>query len=160
MLESYRKIIHTRDMSRNPKSLLLVFAQSLLFLYLFLTGPVIPTNLFSSILEFGGIGLGLWSLWSMRITAIQITADVAPDSNLVTDGPFEFVRHPMYLAVILVSLGLLLNDITTLRVISTILLTCDLIMKATYEEKLLVHYFKRGYEDYQKKTKKFIPFIY
>jgi len=147
-------------MSRNPKSLLLVFAQSLLLLYLFLTGPVIPTNLLSSILELSGIGLGLWSIWSMRITAIQITADIAPDSNLVTDGPFEFVRHPIYLAVILVSLGLLLNEVTTLRIISALLLTFDLVIKAMYEEKLLVAYFKKGYEDYQKKTKMFIPFIY
>jgi protein-S-isoprenylcysteine O-methyltransferase Ste14 len=147
-------------MSRNPRSLLLVFAQSLLLLYLFLTGPVIPTNLLSSILELGGIGLGLWSLWSMRITAIQITADVAPDSNLVSDGPFEFIRHPMYLAVILVSFGLLLNDVTTLRILSALLLTFDLIAKASYEEMLLVKYFKKSYEDYQKKTKRFIPFIY
>ncbi len=96
----------------------------------------------------------------MRITAIQITADIAPDSNLVTDGPFEFVRHPIYLAVILVSLGLLLNEVTTLRIISALLLTFDLVIKAIYEEKLLVAYFKKGYEDYQKKTKMFIPFIY
>jgi len=137
-----------------------VFAQSLLLLYLFLTGPVIPTNLLSSILELSGIGLGLWSLWTMRITAIQITSDIAPDSNLITDGPFEFVRHPIYLSVILVSLGLLLNGVTTMRILSTFLLTFDLTINAIYEEKLLVEYFKKGYEDYQKKTKKLIPFIY
>lgn len=147
-------------MSRNPKSLVLVLAQSLLLLHLFLTGPVVPTNLLSRILEFGGVGLGLWSLWSMRITAIQITSDVAPDSNLVTDGPFEFIRHPMYLAVILVSIGLLLNMVTTLRVLSTLLLAANLVIKANYEEMLLVKYFKKNYEDYQRKTKKFIPFIY
>lgn len=147
-------------MSRNPKSLLLVLVQALLLFYIFISGSVIPTNPLSSLLELGGIGLGLWSLWSMRMTSIQITADVAPDSNLIIDGPFEFIRHPMYLAVIIVVFGLLLNEITTLRLIAALLLACDLILKANYEETLLTKYFEKGYEDYQKKTKKFIPFIY
>jgi len=147
-------------MSRNPKSLVLVFAQAFLLLYLFLSGPVVPTNSISFILEALGVGLGLWSVWTMRITAIQITADVAPDSNLVTDGPFEFIRHPMYFGVILVAIGLLLNSVGMMRSIAVILLTFDLVIKANYEELLLVKYFKKGYEDYQKKTKKIIPFIY
>ncbi|CAN5149698.1 isoprenylcysteine carboxylmethyltransferase family protein [soil metagenome] len=144
----------------NPKSLLLVFVEGLLLIYLFLSGPVLPNNTLVGILELVGLVVGLWSIWVMRITSIQITADVAPDSNLITDGPYEFVRHPMYLAIIIVCLGLLLNGITSTRIIALILLIIDLVIKSHYEEKLLIKYFKKGYEDYQKKTKKLIPFIY
>jgi len=146
--------------SRNPKSLLLVFAQSLLLLYLFLSGPVVPNNLVSGILEVVGVGLGLWSIYAMRITTLQITADVPPDSNLISDGPYKFIRHPMYLGVLLVALGLLINVDTPLRILAFLLLAFDIIIKANYEEMLLIKYFKEGYKDYQQKTKKFIPFVY
>lgn len=147
-------------MSRNPKSLLLVFVQVLLLTYLFLSGAVIPNNSLAGILELGGVFIGLWSLWTMRVTTIQITADLAPDSNLVTDGPYEFIRHPMDTAVMIVCVGLLLNSPTTMRLVAVILLALVFLVKCTYEETLLLKFFKKGYEDYQKKTKKLIPFIY
>jgi len=147
-------------MSRNPKSLLLVFIQALMLIYLFLSSPVLPSSLLPGIFLVAGISLALWATWCMRITTIQITADVAPDSNLVTDGPYEFIRHPMYVAVLLVGVGLLLNYFSSLRLFALTLLLIDFIIKADYEESLLGKFFSKGYADYQKKTKKFIPFIY
>lgn len=147
-------------MSSNPKSLLLVFVQAILLIYLFISGPVLPATALPGLFELIGILLGVWAIWSMRVTTIQITADVAPDSNLVSDGPYEWVRHPMYLAVMLVCLGLLINQVSIARLIAVLLLGIDFILKANYEEALLIKFFKKGYEDYQKKTKKFIPFVY
>jgi protein-S-isoprenylcysteine O-methyltransferase Ste14 len=147
-------------MSRNPKSLLLVFVQALMLMYLFLSGPILPSSLFSSTLLVLGLSLGLWATWCMRITTIQITADVAPDSNLVTDGPYEFIRHPMYVAVLIVGIGLLFNQFSSLRLFALIILFIDFLIKADYEEALLGKFFNKGYADYQKKTKRFIPFVY
>ncbi|HVZ58572.1 MAG TPA: isoprenylcysteine carboxylmethyltransferase family protein [Patescibacteria group bacterium] len=147
-------------MSRNPKSLLLVFVQALLLIYLFLSGEVLPLSPLSGLFELAGVLLFVWAIWSMRVTTIQITADVAPDSNLVTDGPYEFIRHPMYVAVILVAIGLLINTYSLPRLFAVLLLACDFGLKASYEETLLVKYFKKGYEDYREKTKRFIPLIY
>lgn len=147
-------------MSSNPKSLTLVLVQALMLIYLFLSGPVLPQSVLAGILELSGVLLGLWAIWSMRVTTIQITADVAPDSNLVTDGPYEFIRHPMYTAVLIVVIGLLLNSYSFPRAMATFILVIDLYLKASYEETLLVRYFKKGYEDYQKKTKRFVPFLY
>lgn len=147
-------------MSRNPKSLLLVFVQALMLVYLFLSGPVLPSSVLSGAFLIIGISMGLWATWCMRITTIQITADVAPDSNLVTDGPYEFIRHPMYTAVLLIGVGLLLNNFSSLRLFAFILLLIDFVLKADYEETLLGKFFNKGYADYKKKTKKFIPFLY
>ena len=147
-------------MSRNPLSLLYVFIQALLLAYLFLSGSVLPENILVGIILLAGVLLGLWAIMTMKITAVQITADVAPDANLITDGPYEFIRHPMYTAVLIVAAGLIINDYTVPRLLAFILLTFDLLLKASYEERLLVKYFKKGYEDYKKKTKRFIPFIW
>lgn len=147
-------------MSRNPKSLLLVFTQALMLIYLFLSGPVAPRNIIIGALELLGIILGLWALWTMRVSTFQITPDVAPGSVLVTNGPYSFIRHPMYTAVLIIALGLLLNEFTWLRFVASIILAIDLMIKTIYEEQLLLKHFNKEYEDYQKKTKRFIPFIY
>lgn len=147
-------------MSRNPKSLFLVFIQGLMLIALFLSGPVIPNNIVSWILEVGGLFLGFWAVWTMRVTNFHITADVAPGSVLVANGPYSFIRHPMYAAVLLVAFGLLINTFTWIRFGAVTILFVDLIIKADYEEILLTRYFKKEYVEYQKKTARFLPFVY
>jgi len=147
-------------MSRNPKSLLYVFVQALILISLFISGEVFPNNPVSWILIGGGLLLGFWSVWTMRVSTFQITPDVASGSVLVSNGPYSFIRHPMYGAVLLVVFGLLFNTFSWLRLIAVGILFVNLILKADYEENLLVKYFKKGYQDYQQKTSRFIPFVY
>lgn len=146
-------------MSRNPTSLLLVFTQALMLTYLFLSGAVIPTSIFPGLLEALGLLLGFWSIWTMRVSTFQITPDVAPESVLVTNGAYSYIRHPMYTALLIVAVGLLLNFFTPLRLIAVGILFINLLIKVHYEESLLSKHFKE-YREYQKKTKRFLPFIY
>jgi protein-S-isoprenylcysteine O-methyltransferase Ste14 len=39
--------------------------------------------------------------------------DLKANSILVTSGPYKFIRHPMYAAVLLITLAVVLNHLTS-----------------------------------------------
>jgi protein-S-isoprenylcysteine O-methyltransferase Ste14 len=82
-----------------------------------------------------------------------------PDGTLVVRGPYAFVRHPIYAGGIVVSVGwaLLVQGWLTLAYAAVLFLFLD--MKARREERWLVERYP-GYRDYQRRVRKFVPFIY
>lgn len=138
---------------------LLIFIQFLTLLLLFLSGPVTPNNIFSFVLLPVGILLGLYALWYMRQSKIQIFPVVSKNAVLITQGPYQIIRHPMYTAVLLVTLSMVLNDFSITRMVIYVVLLINQLFKINYEEKLLANHFSE-YADYKKTTAKLIPFIY
>ena len=149
------KLIRTRHSIR---SYLLVAIQFLCLGGILITGPVIAWRPIYLVLEMLGVALGLWALATMTLRHLNILPDIRAGSQLVTQGPYRFIRHPMYSALLLVTLSLLLDTYTTARLIIWVILTIDLWFKSNYEEKLLTRHFE-GYSDYQQRTKRLIPFI-
>lgn len=141
------------------KGYIFVFFQFLFLALIFLTGPIIPSNIFYLGMFVLGIIIDLLAIWNMRVSNLRVNPEVAEGSRLVTNGIYKYIRHPMYLGLILVSFALVLNDLTFLRIVLFDLLVINQIFKLTYEEKLLEKHFE-GYKEYRKKTKKIIPFVY
>jgi protein-S-isoprenylcysteine O-methyltransferase Ste14 len=146
-------------LSGSPISLAIIAVHLLSLLYLFLSGPVEPHSVIVGVLYGLGVLLGLWTFWTLRSTSWRITPEVANGAILIENGPYTYIRHPIYLALILVGIGLLLNYFTPLRLSAFIIMTVDLLVKIYYEEKHLHRSFSR-YRDYMKKTYKLLPFIY
>ena len=65
----------------------------------------------------------------------------------------------MYASVLLVTLMLVINNFTLLRIIFWLVLLIDLHFKFLYEEKILLKKYSE-YADYKNNTKRLIPFIY
>jgi protein-S-isoprenylcysteine O-methyltransferase Ste14 len=65
----------------------------------------------------------------------------------------------MYASLLLITLPLVLAELTPLRVATWLLLLGNLIVKLNYEERLLVARFPE-YTSYQRTSKRLIPFIY
>ena len=124
-----------------------------------LTGPLFPSNPILLILEFAGLGLGVWAILSMRPGNFNITPDVPRRSRMVTAGPYALIRHPMYAALLLTTLPLVLDSLTPLRVGLWVMLLVDLVVKLNYEEGLLkaAH---PGYAEYMEKSYRLVPYIY
>lgn len=87
------------------------------------------------------------------LTASPIPKD---DAELVTRGIYRWVRHPMYSALILIGLGLLLSTFNYFSLIFLPALVVLLVIKSRYEDALLAHRHKDA-KRYQEMTGRFFP---
>ncbi len=100
-----------------------------------------------------------WAIFSMRKSKLRIIPEPSRNATLITDGPYQFIRHPMYTAVIAGAAGLVLFHFTWVRLLILLSLIIVLIIKLLWEEKMLVKRFD-SYQQYMKQTNRLIPFIF
>ena len=81
-------------------------------------------------------------------------------TNLIITGMYKYIRHPIYSSVIPGVIGILLKDIGYTQIIVTVIIFVFLVFTAKVEEKEMIIKFGSEYEDYIKKTKMFIPYIF
>jgi protein-S-isoprenylcysteine O-methyltransferase Ste14 len=124
-----------------------------------LTGPLLASSLPLLVVELLGLGLGVWAILSMRIGNFNITPDPLKWSRLVKSGPYRLIRHPMYLALLLASLPLVIDQFTPFRLAVWLVLLADLLIKLNYEERLLVVELP-GYDQYLSQSYRLIPLLY
>ena len=141
------------------KSIVFVAIQFICLGIIALTGPLIARQPLWLAVELIGAALALWTLWTWRLGRFNVLPDVLASARLVTSGPYRFIRHPMYAALLLGSLGLVGNAPTPLRVGTWVVLLTDFILKLSYEEQLLAARFPE-YTAYQQTSKRLIPLVY
>nr|MBI3612571.1 isoprenylcysteine carboxylmethyltransferase family protein [Nitrospirota bacterium] len=140
------------------KSLWLVGVQfGCLGLFL-VTGPLLPVGLAGQVVMGLGLSVGAWALATMPLGTLNALPDVRAEATLVTSGPYRYVRHPMYTAALLLTLGLVLEHPSLVRITLWLVLCVDLWVKLTYEEELLARRFA-DYSGYRAGTKRLIPFL-
>jgi protein-S-isoprenylcysteine O-methyltransferase Ste14 len=79
------------------------------------------------------------------------------EPHMITTGAFSFVRHPIYLALILLYLGFILLSLSLLSILVWILIIIFYYMISRYEEKLLIKAFGSAYSEYMRKVPMFLP---
>ncbi|HMO04132.1 MAG TPA: isoprenylcysteine carboxylmethyltransferase family protein [Kiritimatiellia bacterium] len=139
-------------------SMLLVAAQALLLFALAMSGPLLPRG-WPVFPVLAGTLLGLWSVWAMRRSKLRIHPEPHPEAALVQHGPYRWIRHPMYSAVLLVAAGWVFAAPAVWRVLAGCLLVAVLLAKLCREERLWSDRMP-AYRDYMKRTKRLIPFLY
>ncbi len=85
-------------------------------------------------------------------------ATLYQDHKLIRIGPYRYVRHPMYLAVILAAFGALLIFRTWAMVLFSVL-SLGVILRARREERLLGEEFGEEWEAYCQEVNGWIPTI-
>ncbi len=79
--------------------------------------------------------------------------------RLVTTGPYSVVRHPLYLAEAVATLGAVINFLSLWALILVAVQLSLQMVRIHYEEKVLKETFPE-YDDYAQKTWRLIPGIY
>jgi protein-S-isoprenylcysteine O-methyltransferase Ste14 len=140
------------------KAYTLVSIQAISILLILVTGWPFASYIPLLITQIVGGMLGIWAIAIMGRSNTNITPLVKQSAILVTKGPYTFIRHPMYSAVLLTIWPLIIDQYSLFRLAIGLVLTIDLIVKLLFEESLLRLRFA-GYEIYMKETKRLIPFV-
>ena len=155
-----------KEILRDPTAIMMVITSLIGF-----TLPVIESILRQTIkfniLSFSNgllfIGLG----WTLSYYANQdITENWGPgiskhdDQILITTGVYQFLRHPLYLAGLLIFIGTQIYLQNRWSWILLILMAPTILIRIALEERELIKKFGRNYQEYQQKTKALIPWIW
>jgi protein-S-isoprenylcysteine O-methyltransferase Ste14 len=108
-----------------------------------------PLHLFSSVLIAGGFIL-LARSWPVLYAAQQ-------QRGLATNGPYAYVRHPQYVAFVVIMLGFLVQWPTLLTLVMFPILTWAYVRLAKREEDEVRREFGEAYARYAEATPAFVP---
>lgn len=125
---------------------------------IFLNVRIVPQNIYL----FFGIALflliGIWAIFVMKFN-FNVAPDLVSDAKLRVEGPYKLIRHPMYTSVLGFTGIYVYDSYTLFNLMMFLILLIDLLMKLNYEEKLLVKRFPE-YNEYRKRTKMILPYIF
>jgi protein-S-isoprenylcysteine O-methyltransferase Ste14 len=104
-----------------------------------------------------GLALAVWARIHLgRNWGMPMTQRLEPE--LVTSGPYRFVRHPIYSGLLLGIIGTALAT-DLLGLIVAVVLTGYFYYSASVEERNLIATFPAAYPEYRTATKMLIPFV-
>lgn len=79
--------------------------------------------------------------------------------GIVTTGPYAYLRHPIYAAVLYFVWAGTFDNISWLAVASALVVSAGAFVRMLTEERLLVERYPQ-YRDYMARVKRIVPFVY
>lgn len=104
-----------------------------------------------------GLALAVWARtflgknWGLPMTQ-------KADPELVTNGPYRTIRHPIYTGMLLAMVGTAIA-VSLYWLIAVAVLGAYFVYGAVMEERYMAERFPDSYPDYKRSTKMLIPFI-
>ena len=106
------------------------------------------------------LGLG-FAVWARRHLGNNWNGQpsIQEHHELITSGPYQYVRHPIYTGMLLAFFGsaLLGNLVWLIILIATFAI---FMMRIKTEEEFMMKIFPEQYPEYKKHTKALIPFVW
>ena len=91
----------------------LVFLQFFLILILLSINESIFSKPLSLVIFILGLSFGIYTLLFNKLSNFYISPLIKKDANLITNGAYKYIRHPMYFSVLLMLLAVGLRDISS-----------------------------------------------
>lgn len=81
-------------------------------------------------------------------------------TTLVTSGIYRYIRHPMYAALMYLTWGAWLKDVSAASTVLAAAATLFLLLTALRDEAECLAHFGARYADYMRQSKRFVPFVF
>ena len=116
--------------------------------------------------QYAGLAIGTlaslfaaWAMWALG-RSYGIRMDIFDGHTLVTRGPYAFVRHPMYLGIVVYHLGAtLVLQSPLLLALTGLVIVPYTALRIAHEERPLRAAFGERYADYQRDVPALLPFV-
>jgi protein-S-isoprenylcysteine O-methyltransferase Ste14 len=105
--------------------------------------------LISAGLYVGAITVFAFSFLALR-PSLRVSPIPKPGAPLITVGIYKWFRHPMYLGVLMIGIGMLINNLNIASLLVFMALSMNMVMKANYEDRLLRNRHSNALEYQQK----------
>jgi len=145
---------------------MILFLFGILFLLPFADRHSIGVMMAGQIVRWLGLilcGLGFMvSYWARIALGRMYSAEATIQKNhqLVTTGPFRYIRHPVYLGILCFVLGLSFLFRSWIGLVATMAIVAGLLFRIRDEEALLHKEFGSQWEMYCQRSWRFIPYLY
>ncbi len=106
-----------------------------------------------------GLTIALVAVFTLR-RFYSSTLVIRKDHQLITHGIYRFIRHPIYLGVIMVFIGVSVFTSSLYGLLIMLALIPIFLNRIKMEERMLTEEFGDAYRTYKETTRKLIPFIY
>ena len=115
-------------------------------------------------LRWAGVGIALAGFallqWSQNTLGKNWsdTPRMIKEQSLITSGPYQFIRHPIYTAFLLILGSTFLISANWLIGFAWIGMTVlEVVSRIRFEESLMLEYFGEEYREYMKRTGRLLP---
>ena len=103
-----------------------------------------------------GIAIGVWAVTANRPGNFNIRPEPRLGARLIEQGPYRWIRHPMYTAVLAYGAACAWAHGSAAAWLAGALLAGVLVLKALLEERLMIAVHP-GYAAYCLRTRRFLP---
>lgn len=119
---------------------------------------IISKNPITIVIQVFAVLLMIWARKTFKSRSFHLTAEPT-EGGLVTTGPYKYLRHPIYAAVIYFGWACVIAFPEREALIGASLITAGLFIRMLLEEKEVLKVYPE-YAEYSKQAKRIIPFVF
>jgi protein-S-isoprenylcysteine O-methyltransferase Ste14 len=104
------------------------------------------------------VSLMIWARITFGRRSFHFAANPT-SGDLITSGPYRYIRHPVYSAIVIFTIAGVAANLSLVNIILGLVVVSGMIIRALCEERLL-HSQYPEYAEYSKHTWRMIPFVF
>ena len=145
-------------MNLKQRSIAGFFIAVLALIILILRESIIAKGLYAILIQILAVILMIWARVKFGFRSFHAAADPT-EGGLITTGPYHYLRHPIYAAIIYFIWAGIFSHFSPLNILVGLIATAGLLVRIFAEERLVIEKYPE-YSGYALRTKRIIPFIF